>query len=243
MKLIQLNAWGGRLEYRLNDFIEAQQPDILCLQEIIDIKNARGALFTSVEEICEILKTKHYYMSPILSFNFMRRKANFGNAIISKYPILKNETIFTGREYLDDFDWTEHTMNIRNLQYAEVELPNGKLLNLFNHHGHHIHEHKNGDEESMRQMKLVAEEIKQKDGKVILTGDFNLIPESESLQQINKILNNLSVKAGLATTRNQLTHKTEVCDYIFVSDEIEDKSFKMPEEIVSDHQALILNFD
>jgi len=91
-------------------------------------------------------------------------------------------------------------------------------------------------------MKELVQYIKKLEGAVILTGDFNLAPHSKSLEQLNKMLSNLSVKANLDTTRNQLTYKKEVCDYIFVNDQVKVKSFEASDELVSDHKALILEF-
>lgn len=234
--------WGGRLGSKLEDFIFEEQPDILCLQEAIDLEGGRGALFVSVEELCEILKTKFYYMAPVYRFNYMHRKADFGNCIISKFPILNKETIFTGKQYIPDFDWTKHNQNIRNLQHIQIQLPTGKVLNVFNHHGHHNHKHKDGDAETMRQCSIIAEAVETIEGSTILAGDFNLTPHSKSLEQINYVLKNLSVQAGLKTTRTVLTSKTEVCDYIFVSQDVQVASFEASDELISDHKALLLNF-
>ena len=243
MKLIQLNVWGGRIEYTLNEFLRREQPDILCLQEAIDLERGRGALFSSVSEMAALIGAEYHYMSPTFSFNYMHRKAHFGNCIISKLPIQRQETFFTGKEYVADFDWTKHRQDIRNLQYAQILLPGNIPLNLLNHHGHHNYTHKDGDDETIRQCNMIADKIRPLHGKTILTGDFNLVPNSESLQPINKLLRNLTLEAELSTTRTVLTHKTEACDYIFVSPEVTVVSFIASDIIVSDHQALILEFN
>jgi endonuclease/exonuclease/phosphatase (EEP) superfamily protein YafD len=80
-------------------------------------------------------------------------------------------------------------------------------------------------------------------GPVILTGDFNLVPGSKSLEPLNKMLRNLSIEFRLSTTRNQLTHKNEVCDYIFVNDKVQVKQFEASDALISDHKALILDFE
>ena len=110
------------------------------------------------------------------------------------------------------------------------------------HHGFWVPDHKNGNAETLNQTKIIANYVEALKGPTILTGDFNLIPTSESLEQINKLLINLSVKNKLETTRNDLTFKNEVCDYIFVNNEIKVKNFAMSEQVVSDHNALILEF-
>jgi endonuclease/exonuclease/phosphatase (EEP) superfamily protein YafD len=95
----------------------------------------------------------------------------------------------------------------------------------------------------MRQTAIIINYIKQLDGAVILCGDFNLAPESESIKQYDSILQNLSAAHSLETTRSLLTYKKEVCDYIFVNDKIEVKDFSMDQTIISDHNALILDFE
>lgn len=239
MKIISANVWGGRLESQILSFVREQQPDILCLQELIDIKGGKSAMFASLEEIQEAAQAEYTFMSPVFSMNYMTRKADFGNCIISKYPIVNKKTIFTGKEYAEDFDFLHRNADMRNLQLADIQTPDGEIVHVLNHHGHHINQHKNGDAETMRQCGIIASEITKLNGKVVVCGDFNLAPHSESLEQINALLTNLPVKNKLVTTRNQLTHKSEVCDYIFVSEDVSVDSFEASEEIISDHKALI----
>ena len=99
-----------------------------------------------------------------------------------------------------------------------------------NHHGHHVPEHKNGDAETLRQCKIIADEAREAGDRAILAGDFNLVPNSESIEQINTVLTNQSLEHKLTTTRNQLTTKNEVCDYIFTGRDIEVLNFKIIEE-------------
>lgn len=234
--------WGGRLELPILKFVKAENPDILCLQEAIDIKGGRSAMFASVEEIQAVIDAKHVFMSPVFTFNYMNRRADFGNCIISKYPIKSRATIFTAHQHFPDFDFLHQHATMRNLQLAKVMLPDGRSVHILNHHGHHNHQHKEGDAETMRQCGIIAEKISELNGRIIVAGDFNLEPHSKSLEQINRLLSNLTIKAKLTTTRTHLTHKTEVCDYVFVSEQIQVKSFRAVDEIVSDHKALILEF-
>lgn len=242
MKLIQLNMWGGRLEKQLENFFASEQPDITCLQEAISIPG-NGAIFISPESLQDQWeKPTSLFHSAVFSFSFMLREARFGNAIISTLPMIKTETIFTNLVHKPGFDFDVDDYNIRNLQHAIIEIGE-RRLNVLNHHGHHVPTHKNGNEDTLRQMRHIAGYIDTLEGPVILTGDFNLAPHSESLEVINEKLDNLSVRYKLETTRTALTHKKEVCDYIFVSEEIKVKDFKASDEVVSDHQALVLEFD
>ncbi len=241
MKLLQLNAWGGRLEKQIQNIIVQEKPDLICLQEAVSIKGgSNGGWFLSVDEMKQLYDMQLAY-SPVINFSFMSRKAEFGNAILSKQKFTTQNTVFTRLEYKKDFDFERDDYNIRNLLHVSLN-DNGQQLHILTHHGHHVPSHKKGDKETLRQCIQIAEYIKSLQGKVILTGDFNLEPHSESIEQLNKILTNLSIKARLTTTRTPLTHKTEVCDYIFINDGIDVKDFKALDDIVSDHKALILSF-
>lgn len=241
VKLLQANIWGGRLANQLTDFLQAESADIVCLQEVVSTKGD-ALIFTTLEQMQEEAGFDHAFSSPVFDFSLMQKKASFGNAILSRQPFTRTETIFTRLEHKEDFDFDLHDYNIRNFQHATIDV-DGKPLHLLNHHGHHVRQHKNGDEETMRQCKIIADYIAELDGPIILTGDFNLAPHSESLEQINRLLNNLSAEHRLPTTRTPLTNKTEVCDYIFVSKEVKVNDFRASDEIISDHKALILDFD
>ncbi len=239
MKILQLNIWGGKLGKQIKELITDEQPDVLCFQEVVKLPAKDGLFFTALDEY-EALGY-HSFFSPVFGFSLMKQKAEFGNAILSKEPFTKTETIFTRKQYVSDLDMLDKDYNIRNLQHAVIETGD-TVLHLLNHHGHHIDQHKDGDGETMRQCRMIVDYIETLTGSVVLCGDFNLSPQSASLAQINEKLNNLCVTSAIETTRTQLTHKTEVCDYIFTSPEIAVSRFEVLETIASDHAALVVEF-
>jgi endonuclease/exonuclease/phosphatase family metal-dependent hydrolase len=241
MKLFQANIWGGRLPYQINEALKSERPDLVCFQEVVSTKGD-ALIFKTLEEIKEEIGLDNSFFSPVFSFNLMNKKAGFGNGIISRYPFIETNTVFTRLEHKDNFDFDTDDYNVRNFQHVTIEV-DGRTLNILNHHGHHIHQHKNGDTETLRQCGEIASYINNLQGEVILTGDFNLEPTSESIKVLNSILKNLSIEAKLTSTRNELTPKNEVCDYIFVSKGIKVNKFYMLDKILSDHNALILEFD
>jgi endonuclease/exonuclease/phosphatase (EEP) superfamily protein YafD len=172
----------------------------------------------------------------------MQRTAEFGNCILSKLPFSAKETIFTKGEFVHDFDFKKHDYNIRTLQHVAIQTQDGPI-HILNHHGHHIPNHKNGDEETLRQCGQIADYIEKLSNKVLLTGDFNLSPNSESLEKINKVLTNLCIVNNVETTRTIFTHKNEVCDYIFVSNDVVVNKFDVLDDLASDHRALIAEFN
>lgn len=241
MRLLQLNAWGARLGHQVADLLKDQTPDIACLQEVMEF-DGDAVLCASLGDLQQAGGFKESFHSPVFSFNMMNKSAHFGNAILSHNPAEKTETIFTNLEYKADFSFESDDYNIRNLQHAVYE-HEGQKLHVLNHHGHHVRTHKNGNEETLRQMLQVADYLQTLEGAVILAGDFNLAPDSKSLEVINELLENQSVSHGLKTTRTPLTSKTEVCDYIFTNRFVRVLDFRMLDTLVSDHAALLLDFE
>lgn len=242
MKIIQLNIWGGKLGLQVVDFLKKEKPDFVCMQEVNDLKGRAGyKFFSTLEEIRDKSGFEYSAMSASYSSRYMERELEYGNAILSNYKILSSKTVFTRGEYRRNFDIEKDDGNIRNLQIAKVATDSGEI-NFLNHHGHHIQDSKLGDDETVRQMRVIAGAIEKLNGPVILCGDFNLSPESDSIKIIEEKLTNLSVKYGLKNTYNQFGTSSAVCDYIFINDSVNISDFRMADEIVSDHNALILEF-
>jgi endonuclease/exonuclease/phosphatase family metal-dependent hydrolase len=243
MKIVQLNIWGGKLGRQIIDFLVHEKPDFVCMQEVNDLKGRAGyKFFATLDEIKEGTGFAQAFMSASYSSRYMERELEYGNAILSQFPALAAKTIFTRGEYMRNFDITKDDGNLRNLQLVTVEV-NGTSLNILNHHGHHVPDTKMGNDETARQMGVIADVVESLDGPVILCGDFNLAPGSQSLASLNGKLTNLSIKYELKRTYNQFSLVNEVCDYIFVNDLVKVRHFEMSEALVSDHNALILEFD
>jgi endonuclease/exonuclease/phosphatase family metal-dependent hydrolase len=242
MKIIQANIWGGKLGQQIIDFLRAENPDFVCMQEVNDLKGRAGyKFFATLDEIKEAANFSEAFMSPTYSSRYMERELEYGNAILSKFPIVSAKTVFTRGQYKRNFDIVQDDGNIRNLQVATVEV-DGKTLNILNHHGHHILGTKAGNDETLRQMQVIADTLDTIDGPIILCGDFNLAPDSQSITIINNKLDNLSLATKLQRTYNQFSVVDEVCDYIFVNDQVKVQRFEMSEQLISDHKALILEF-
>ncbi len=241
MKLLQLNAWGGRLDKSLSKFFTEEKFDIVCLQEIIDFEGQEGS-FVSLRRCQAASKLEHLYFSPMFTQRYMKRKASFGNAIISRFPITKSKTVFTHGRYQDDYDIVEHGDNIRNLQHIQIKIED-QLLHVLNHHAYVVHGDKNGNDVTDAQMQLIARYLDNLQGPIILVGDFNLSPLTRSLSFINSRLNNLSIKYKLTTTSTIFSDIPVVRDYIFTNDHVKIRYFGTLDYIVSDHKALILEFE
>ena len=221
MKILQLNIWGGKLGKQISELIVREQPDIICFQEAVEMSGKENFFVATLAELTEGTDYTHQFFSPSFAFKHMNRKAHWGNAIVSKLPFTATEDFFTRGAFVDDFDLLEGDYNLRVLQRATV-LHNGKPLHILNHHGHHVREHKLGNEETMRQCTMIAAYIQTLTGDIVLAGDFNLSPESESLGLLNGLLTNQCIAHDVDTTRTVLTHKKEVLalDESDVGDEV-----------------------
>lgn len=247
MKIIQLNIWQGKLGKPIVDFLNAEKPDFVCMQEVNDLKGRSGyKFFATLDEIKEATGFDHSFMSPTYSSRYMERELEYGNAMLSRLPFKSTDTVFTHGSYIRNFDIEKDDQdadNNRNLQIVSVET-DGTTFNLLNHHGYWLYGTKAGNEETLRQMKLIAAEVRKLKGPVIMCGDFNLAPSSESIAVLDRELISLSVKYGLKRTIHpRFNVVDEMIDYIFVNDQVKVSSFTMSEELVSDHKALIMEFD
>lgn len=242
MKLIQLNTWSCKLPTEIVRLLKEEKPDIACFQEVVTARTG-GKIFDTIDTITAEYPFEHQYNTPLVEFNFMHGTATRGNMIASNIEMAETNQIWTRGELFKDFDYLDSGgYNVgRNIAHAEVKTPSG-IVHILTLHGYHIKEHKNGNEDTLNACKQLIDYAASLEGPVVITGDFNLSPNSESIQLVNQHFRNLTVESGLETTRNHLTAKTEVCDYIFVNDLVKVDSFRMSDLIVSDHGALILEF-
>jgi endonuclease/exonuclease/phosphatase family metal-dependent hydrolase len=242
VKLVQSNIWCGKLKYQLIDFMAAEQPDIVCMQEVNDLPGPPGPLFASLKELQAAGKFTASHMAPTCSYKYMNRKLHHGNAILSKLPIISSDILFTHGAYKDDYDRVTDDNNARNLEHVVLEAASGRL-HVLNYHGYHDKASKDGSPLTLEHARKIVDYIKPLEGPVILTGDFNLVPQTESIAVIDDLLTNLSTKYRLENTYTHLSIHKAVCDYIFVNDLVKVKNFYAADVLISDHKALILEFD
>lgn len=243
MRLLQINIWQGRLNKNFLKLIEELNPDIITLQELCSSGDIENGFFNNLEEINAKFSYPYQLYSPTHRFQVMNYTVDFGNAILSKNVFRSTNTVFTNLQFKDNFDLKTDDYNIRNIVHAVIETSQG-AVNVVTHHGYHVPGSKDGNEVTDKQMEMVLEYIKPLQDKVILTGDFNLHPESRSLQILNNELDNLCISRGIENTRNVFAGRNpEVCDYIFVNSLVKVQNFYVEEKVVSDHQALVLDFE
>ena len=245
MKLLQLNFWLGNLMHPAFQFIEAEQPDIICAQEILssDVANPLYDTYQLHQRLSE--RYAYSFFAPTYGFISFGEKVELGNAIYSKYPLDNQQIVFSHGEYVPLQNVGSYARNIRNLQTCLVALPDGSKLFVANHHGFHDLD-PSGNEETSEAMRKVASTLAQINGPLIFAGDLNINPSSQALTELKGLgLRNLTQEKAIATTLGPLSRVPNdvACDYIFVSKAVEVIDFYVSEESVSDHKAVVLKFE
>lgn len=243
MKLIQLNCWGGKLGTALTRLMDDEQPDFACLQEAYLIEDRPGSVLSAPEKFLNIKTWPHHNNAPVFGIRYMHGIYDLCNCVISKIRPINESTVYTRGIYNPDLDSLTDDYNVRNFAHSEY-LVNGNKLHIISHHGHHEAGSKKGSTENTEAMELIGSYVDKLEGEVILAGDMNIDINSKSLQPIESRLRNLCKEFEIKSTRNKLAKRpNEVIDYVFVSKGVKVDNFAASEEIVSDHAALILEFN
>jgi hypothetical protein len=137
------------------------------------------------------------------------------------------------------------SVGARPLQYCRIRLGEQDVW-IGNVHGAPQPAHKLDTEERLEQTRRILEWLDGRRGEVVLVGDFNLLPDTESIALLERRLRSLIREYAIATTRSRLNpyrgtpREQKYADYAFVSAGISVSGFEVPDVAVSDHLPLIL---
>lgn len=259
MKIISLNTWGARAGHKeFLDFIKinAETTDIFCLQEVWDVKSEKAKEVSSLLEeavvggvVLQNMMTNLYseLCSILPNFNGFFRPHygdHYGLAMFVKknLNLLEEGDVFVykDRDFVPTGDVGNHA---RNIQYANIGNDDG-LVTIINFHGLWNGKGKTDTEDRIIQSKNIIGYISRISNPVVLCGDFNLLPETESLKLFEEAgLRNLIKEFDIKSTRTSLYKKEHrFADYAFISPEIVVKDFKVLPDEVSDHSPLYIEF-
>lgn len=244
IKILNLNIWlGGKLFDSALRFIREENPDLLLLQEVYDGKSEnlpRNLRTTDV--LKEELDLEYYYFSPSMLDNLKEGKIGRGNAIFSRFSIKEKNTFFFDRPYgeYSEYNSEDFAFFPKNLQHIEVEI-NKKLFNIFNTQGIWGLDGRD-NARRLKMSKTIVNTIKDKKN-VVLAGDFNLQPDTVTIQNIEKYLRNV-FKNELTSSFNMKRktnpgYATAVVDMLFASRNLKVVDHYCPQIDVSDHLPLV----
>lgn len=257
MKLISLNAWGGKLFKPLIDFIQtqSQDTDIFCFQEVFNTKSniteSAGFRLNLYEEISKILPNHQgYFASGVENYiagsfqpNFVDFNLSWGLAIfINKNLKVNSYGDFFVYGKSGSFNPKDENSVPRNVQYLSFT-NGGKVLTVCNIHGIWVKGTKEDTPSRIKQSQQIKDFFKTQEGEKILCGDLNLDINTQSIKILERDMKNLIKEFNIPTTRNKFSPGNEkFADYMFVSSKVKIIDFKVPNLEVSDHLPLILEF-
>jgi endonuclease/exonuclease/phosphatase family metal-dependent hydrolase len=229
MKILFLNAWGGKIREPLAQFLEAQSrnTDIFCFQEAYD-------------EMKQLARKVLPGYAEIERYKYVTDDDNFPQTTYIKntIPLLASGTIM------------EQEAGLGLGLYARVRSSDNRDLFVCNFHGMSRPVNKLDDPARIRQSELLIDFFREHSGPAVIGGDFNLFPETKSVAMFAENgYRDLIKEYGIATTRNHFSwdlypdHKQYHSDYVFTSPDIAIKHFSVPGDEISDHQPLILEID
>ncbi len=258
MKLISLNIWGGRVLEPLLEFLktQAQDTDVFCFQEVYHTETDRthsgkppAARIDILNQLRTVLEPEYvcYFASTQESFDQEGRvdfHLDFGNAMFWRkdLPVTEQGEIFVFGEHNSRVK--DDDVQPRNLQYITTQL-SSRPVTVINFHGLWLPGTlKKDNPERFEQSKKINAFLAGRDGDHILVGDYNLLPDGQSLAMLEKGMRNLIKEHQITETRSSFYEKDiRLGDYALVTPGIEVKSFQALPDEVSDHLALELIFE
>lgn len=260
MKLISLNTWGGKLFEPLIKFIKQYSfdIDIFCFQEIYDtassvkqFHNIRANLLVELKQLLPdfqvfyTLEFSGYDSNPDhVDFDLTVGEAIFIHKDIKihsfgKLPISgdKSDTVLKT-------DFSNLPVTLQSIDFVI----SNEQFTVCNFHGNAFPGTKLDTKLRLEQSKKISDFLKTKQGAKILVGDFNLLPQTQSIKMLEDNMRNLIKEFNIQRTRSKhspfygKSGFQKFADYTFVSNEVKVKSFEVPKVEISDHLPMILEF-
>lgn len=259
MKAIFLNTWAGRTYEPLMEYLgsSAADTDFFCLQEVFDSPEDRPVSWGGRANIYAHIKRA---LGDFVPFYAVAARDHDGD-LPTGYPLSHGIAIFVKKhiKVLSHGDMSVageawHTRQDRavfphKLQYARF-LHRGLPHTIANVHGVAHPGNKLDTDVRLEQSRRIAEFLAGETGEKILGGDFNLMPETESIRMIERSgMKNLIAEYGITTTRSRLSYaqypedrRQYFADFIFVSPGVRLTRFAVPEMEISDHLPLVIEW-
>ena len=225
LKVMTLNIHSGVNWYGQYDlegiarYIEAVHPDIVGMQEVVRGWSSQSRFEDIPKDLAQRLNMSYAY-----SASLERSNGNFGNLILSRYPIL---SVFT--------ELMPGDLERRSFGFVQI-LVNGVRVNFVTTHL--------GLSESDRrqQATAIAQFISKVSGPLIITRDFNGSDGDVAVSVFQGNFLDVQDQCGLkqqGTFRVKDGSLIPRMDYIFASPDFAVDSLRIDENYISDHLPLV----
>lgn len=229
MKIIFLNIWHGQRKAELSAFIRREAPttDIFCFQE------AEPDVRQDLQQVLPDFTEYSYDKYPESGFGFSLATYVRNDKPVTQIRKLLEHTPDTGAALVTSIQHGDDIVMIANVHGVTSRVDDkldtkGRLV----------------------QSDTIIGAFHDSKQPVIVGGDFNLLPEADSIRAFAGAgYQDLIAKHHIRTTRNRLAWERYpdniqyYADYAFTSVGVQIQSFAVPELEVSDHLPLILEFD
>ena len=211
----------GKLDVpRIAQVILSVDPDLVALQEV-DKNTIRTGKVNQDIELSRLTK-----MNSVFGSNITFQGGQYGNAILSKFPIIKNKNFL-----LPNVDSGEQ----RGLLQSQIQISNKENVLFFSTHL----DHRRSDTERLASAKAINQIISlDNKAPAILAGDFNDVPDSPTLKELGKVWLRSNKKILRTIPASKPSRQI---DYIFVQPKERWKIIEsqiLDEDIASDHRAI-----
>lgn len=211
----------GKLDVpRIAQVILSVDPDLVALQEV-DKNTIRTGKVNQDIELSRLTK-----MNSVFGSNITFQGGQYGNAILSKFPIIKNKNFL-----LPNVDSGEQ----RGLLQSQIQISNKENVLFFSTHL----DHRRSDTERLASAKAINQIISlDNKSPAILAGDFNDVPDSPTLKELGKVWLRTNKKILRTIPASKPSRQI---DYIFVQPKERWKIIEsqvLDEDTASDHRAI-----
>jgi endonuclease/exonuclease/phosphatase family metal-dependent hydrolase len=265
MRVLSLNAWGGRLWARLKPFLTDADPDVLCLQEVTNTPDSDLEWLTYRDHSLDLPQRANLLQEVGRAFDAHQAMfcpaargelwdgarnvpSEWGLATFVRYtyPVIGQIQDFIHGEFSAQ-GWGEHP-RARNAHGVRLFDYAGSFpVTIVHLHGLRELTGKQDTPDRLAQARALTDliaRIRRKSERLVVCGDFNVLPSSDTLQSLMQIgLTDLVTSGGYRDTRTSYYGKPDrFADYMLVSPEVEVRRFDIVKEPeVSDHRALLLD--
>ena len=247
------------IKSRMIDVINQNEPDIACFQEMV-AEDSTVKDHGHIDEFLEKLNFKNYFYSYNVKEDFWGY-AHFGIIIFSKYPIINKQTVsFYPNDYNSIFQYVDvvkeedtirvfniHLQSLRfsknNLKYIDkpiIEDENAAIKESKNI----ISKFKKGFLRRQVQAERIRAEMDKSPYPVIVTGDFNDVPNSYAYHTIGNNMKNVFVEKGrgLGRSFSGISPVLRI-DNIFADKKMNVLQYTLIKKKLSDHFPIIADVE
>jgi endonuclease/exonuclease/phosphatase family metal-dependent hydrolase len=246
IRIMTWNVSTGSQWKSIVKFGRSQEVDIIGLQEVDNNFRESTRSLDACKAIGDALGFYTVYC-PSIEISLGDSARQYGNCIVSKHPIMKHRRYLLNPEAVWDGKTAE--TEPRTLLHATIRILDADLhfmtLHLAYSRGFIY------SDSRMRQVQKVIDVIERNSSyPIVLLGDFNALPNSPEIAEIEQYLENTDKKGRTKTwtTRDSCFQGWYVpkglkykVDYIFVSKSISYQIVKIPRTDISDHVPIVLD--